>query len=504
MKILLLNPPYRVKINRKYEKFFVRAGSRWPFSEYKKINEESLYRPFPFFLAYTAGVLKRNHFEVEVIDGVTLQCQMDEFLDLVLSKTPDVVLIEVTPFSIFYDNKIMKNFKMKNKDIIGICVGPFVPFVVDVLKENQFFDYIIFGEYEIATYKIILSLINNNKCQYKGVYSIKEIINVKNFEFTPLIEPLDILGHPLREIFPSNDHSDIDAYWDGFCQFKPSAQMHTSRGCPHRCYFCLWNQVMYRNGKYRTFSTKFVVDEIEYLVKRFHVKEIYIDDDDFTVDKLRVIEICKEILKRNIKVYWSCMGNAMNLDEETIYWMSKAGCIGIKFGVESGDEKISRTIGKPIDLKWIKYIVYLLNKYNIKSHATFTFGLLNETKISMVNTLKFAQDLKTSTVQFSICTPYPFTKFYNVLLKKGYLSNTKNLNLFDGSCECVYEYPHLSSKEIKLFYSKAYKKWLLKKCLSIDWILRWIRMVVKIFLYGGIKSKQALYVTFFRVIRNWL
>ena len=55
-------------------------------------------------------------------------------------------------------------------------------------------------------------------------------------------------------------------YWDGFCQRRPAVQMHASRGCPYKCTFCLWISVIYDQGRYRTFSPKRIVDEMEEIV----------------------------------------------------------------------------------------------------------------------------------------------------------------------------------------------------------------------------------------------
>jgi radical SAM superfamily enzyme YgiQ (UPF0313 family) len=300
-------------------------------------------------------------------------------------------------------------------------------------------------------------------------------------ECTELVEPLDRFPFPLRDIFPSNDRPDINAYWDVFCQLRPAVQMQASRGCPYRCYFCLWNQVVYREGKYRTLSISRVVDEMEHIVNKYRAREIYIDDDDFTVNKKHVKGICREIQKRNLRINWSCMGNVANLDEETVYEMAAAGCIGIKFGVESASENVLKEIGKPVNLERVKNVVKWLKKYRIRSHATFTFGLLNETLDSMKKTLEFAKRLDTDSVQFSIATPYPGTKFYEILKKENMITELDWMN-YDGSCRCVVNYPQLSSETIEKFYNKTFKKWLFYKLTDINWVVRQLGFLLRTFI----------------------
>lgn len=476
MKVLLLNPPYRVKVNNKYERFFVRAGSRWPYSEYKRISEPSIYRPFPFFLAYTASLLIKNGYKVEVIDGVALQYTKEEFLEKVLSKSVDVVVIEIAPFSINEDIELAKMLKSKNSFVITIAVGPFVPLLIEYIKEKNGFDYAVNGEYEFAVLEVVEFLKIEKEVKVKGVSNLKN--EHLDSSYTGLIEPLDSLPFPSREIFPSNECSKIDEYWDVFCQLRPAVQMHTSRGCPYRCYFCLWNQVMYREGKYRTFSVKRVVDEMELIVKKFNAKEIYIDDDDFTINKNRVREICDEIMKRGLKLKWSFMGDAINLDEKLISRLSESGCIGIKFGVESANKEVLKTLGKPVNLEKVKDMVKWCKKYGIRTHATFTFGLYNETIGSLNETLEFAKKLDTDSVQFSIATPYPGTRFYNELISTNRINNFDWMN-YDGSCRCVISYPGLSSDEIENIFKSAFKKWLICKFINPFWVLRQVKFLLR-------------------------
>ena len=84
MKVLLANPPWEVN-----GKKGVRAGSRWP---HIKIPEEEDYMPFPFFLAQTASLLKKDGFELLLIDAIAEDISEDEFLRRVKKFRPDLVV----------------------------------------------------------------------------------------------------------------------------------------------------------------------------------------------------------------------------------------------------------------------------------------------------------------------------------------------------------------------------------------------------------------------------
>jgi radical SAM superfamily enzyme YgiQ (UPF0313 family) len=228
---------------------------------------------------------------------------------------------------------------------------------------------------------------------------------------------------------------------------------------------------MYKDHKYRVFQYKRVVDEMEEVKNRYQAREVYFDDDTFTANKRQVLTICNEIRRRRVNLLWSCMGDAMVVDEEMIEAMADAGCIGMKFGVESGDERILKYIHKPIDFQRIKQVALWYAQRRIKTHATFTFGLLGDTKESMRKTMELAKELDVDSVQFSIVTPFPGTEYYKEVKGRGSLLS-QDWERFDGSCSCVVKFDNLSSEEVVEFCKKASSWWLHSKIKKPKWLLR--------------------------------
>ena len=473
MKVLLANPACREKICKNEEKYFVRAGSRWPFSTVKKTTDQPEYIPFPFFLAYTAAILEKKSHEVIVDDGVAVNETKADFSDKIKSKKPDILLFETTTPTIDHDIGLTEKIKeVSPKTVICLAGAHASVFPQEILKKHKTVDYVLLGEYEMNFAKLVEFLDKKkNPGKIDGIAfrnGDKIIINKQK-----LIADLNALPFPARHLFPSNDCSNPTLYWDGFCQYKPSIQMTASRGCPFRCNFCLWNQVIYQNGKYRFFSAKRVVDEMQQAVDKYHVKEIYFDDDTFTADKKQVLNICQEIKKRKLKVFWSVMGDAMISDKEMITDMAKAGCIGIKFGVESGNKEILKNINKPINFEKVKQFVVWCSEYKIKTHATFTFGLLGETKQTMKQTLDFAKELDVDSVQFSLTTPFPGTRYFDQLKKENRLIS-QNWKDFDGSSSSVINFENITPEYLVEFCRKASGRWLLSKIKDLSWLKRQI------------------------------
>lgn len=469
MKILLANPPFRIKINDKLERYFVRAGSRWPFSTIKEKDNLPDYIPFPFYLAYTAAILEKKY-QVVVDDGVAINETENEFLDIVFRESPNIILFETSTPTINYDLQLAAKIKKKLRSLVICIAGTHATSYFTEILKNQEIDFVFLGEYEINFSKLVEAL--SGKKSIKMIDGIAYREGKKIFSNKPvLIDPLDQLPIPARHLFPNNRKPNPTLYWDGFCQYKPAIQMHASRGCPFRCNFCLWNQVMYRNSKYRVFSPQRIVDEMEQVIKDYDAKEIYFDDDTFTADKKHVLEVCKEITKRKLNIHWSVMGDAMITDQEMIDAMADAGCIGIKFGVESGNKEILKHIEKPINFDKLKKFTDWCAKRKIKTHATFTFGLSGETKETMQQTLNLAKSLDVDSVQFSITTPFPGTRYYEELKKTNLLLANKWED-FDGASNSIVKFRNLSKEEIIKFCQKASGQWLLHKLIQPKWTLR--------------------------------
>jgi len=471
MKILLANPSYKVSLDKKYEKYFIRSGSRWPHSGVKRKGTIPHYLPFPFYLAYSAALLKNNGFDVDVLDAIALDMDEEKFIEYIRKTSPEYLLFEITTPTVNYDLFLVDKLKNIFKDLKIIVTGAHPTVFPEEILKNSKVDFVLRGEYEEILLNLMNTLKNNGDLlSVKGI-AFKKGENIVKTPETPLIEPLDKLPYPLREYFPAAWKSKPTIYWDGFCQMRPAIQMHASRGCPYRCDFCLWNQVIYRSGKYRTFSTKRVVDEMEYVKNKYGAREIYFDDDDFTINKNFVIEACEEIKKRNLKIKWSCMGDAININKRVMEKMSEAGCIGIKFGVESGSERVLKYLGKPVDLKKVRQIVRWCEYYKIKTHATFSLGLYNDDKESIEETKKFIYSLNVDTIQLSISTPFPGTEFYKKAEEDGFL-RTKEWGKYDGKASEVYTHPKLEWKYVEQERKEILRNWLFYRLLSFSWIKR--------------------------------
>jgi radical SAM superfamily enzyme YgiQ (UPF0313 family) len=268
--------------------------------------------------------------------------------------------------------------------------------------------------------------------------------------YAPPPQDLDRLPWPAWDLLDMNKY--VEPITNGF-----SVTVMSTRGCSMDCAFCYLRP--FQDGvKYRMRDPKKVLDEVEELVRRYRPDEVYFDDDAINISKKHFMSLCREILDRKLPVPWSCMGIAKG-DEETVRLMAESGCRAFRFGVESGNDHVIRSIGKHlITLDEIRNFVRLCKQYGIVTHATYTIGLPGETREDVLRTIRFAIDLKTDMLQFSTAIPYPGTRLYVEAKDKGWLQ-TEDWDRYDGRGKSVLNYPQLSAEEIEELYRLAFDTW---------------------------------------------
>jgi len=164
-------------------------------------------------------------------------------------------------------------------------------------------------------------------------------------------------------------------------------------------------------------------------------------------------------------VPWRCVADARSVDRGPPAAMAAAGCIGMKFGVESADPGILKTIGKPLDLDRCRQVVGWCRELGIRTHATFCLGLPGETEETIRKSLAFMETLDADTAQVSKAVPYPGTPMHAWAEEHGYLV-AKDLTGYDGMGSSVVGYPGLSAADIDRWYTLFSRRVARKKLLK--------------------------------------
>ena len=445
-KILLANLPWQ-----KHGMTGVRAGSRWP---HIKDESEGNYFPFPFFLAYATALLRKNNIAADIIDAATQEMSEENFLSELLNIDFDLLVVETSVPSFHHDITLLQKLSSRGARIV-LC-GPHCEiYAPDFLKTHNYIDCVLFGEYEFTLLALAQALAEGRQ----DLSSVDGLIwrdsrnnIVKNKPRAPF--DINLLPWPQRDGLP------MERYWDLPGNIpRPSVQMVASRGCPFSCNFCLWPQILFGGATYRARAVKDVIDEMEFLVREKGFKSVYFDDDTFNVGKPRMLQFCNEIIRRDLhQIPWAVMAKADLMDEEILEHMKKAGLWAVKYGVESASQTLLNTCGKGLALEKALRMIKHTQALGIKTHLTFSFGLCGETKETIKQSTDLVLSLNPESVQFSIITPFPGTRLFDLLDKEGRILS-KDWSLYDGHHSCVYRPENLTPSELEEAKARAYQLW---------------------------------------------
>ena len=447
MKLFLGNPPWRDG-----ELYGVRAGSRWPhFHLVPPGRKIPSYIPFPFYLAYAAAVCEDAHHTVKLCDAIALGLSDEEFLEEITAFAPELVLLEVSTPSIYQDLETAKRIKQALPGVTLAFCGPHAAMSTPpFLAEHSDVDLVLYGEYEY-TLRELAAKIDQPEGILGLIYRAQDEVIVNPPR--PLISDLDSMPLPARHHLPMYNYCDAPAGLP-----LPSAVIWASRGCPFKCIFCVWPQLMYGGGSYRVRAPKNVVDELEILTQEYGFKSINFDDDTFNLGRERMLDFASEIQKRQLNIPWAIMARADTMDEEVLRALRAAGLYSLKYGVESGCQELVDRAGKKLDLVKVAEVVQLTKALGIKVHLTFSIGLPGETWQTVRKTIDFAKQLDPFSAQFSIVTPYPGSSYFSELEASGRLL-TRDWSKYVGSGEAVFDTEFMSAAELREAQKVALAEW---------------------------------------------
>ena len=399
MSILFSNPPWwegkesRGFLRKKRWRRGVRAGSRWPFTYLGRCTPDNArahdYIPYPFFLGYattyTADKIGKD--KVFFRDSIALSESYNSFykyLDSVHNKIEYFLIESATP-SWNHDYNLIKEIKKKYPNLKIVVAGPIS--TSDEKWDSDIVHAIIKGEYEKNIIKVLegqTGLINH------------DLLTKDEMNDAPI---------------PYYDDMIYDKYFDGnpipMNVLHPQAHIWSSRGCPFKCIFCVWPAAMTGNdptgdGKrsVRQYTPDYIDNLLTELTGRYKFKAIYFDDDTFNIGNRHTENMSALMGKFNTP--WFAMCRADTSKKETWKKMADSGCKGVKIGVESGSQVVvDKIVNKHLDLKYVSEIVSYIRSLDMSVHGTFTYGLPGETKEDMIQTKRFINSTKFSTVQES-------------------------------------------------------------------------------------------------------
>lgn len=409
----------------------------------RKVLEEVAH---PLGLGYIASVIRNEH-DVRILDALNLDYTDKQVTDEIKKFDPDVVGITATTPAIYEAYNVAKIAKTINPDITTIIGGAHATFMAqEVLEECPHIDIVVRGEGEETIQEVLHILEKNNDLSMIRGITYREDSKIIETEDRPLIKDLDTIPFPSYDLLPELESNGVKY-----------GVMMTSRGCPFKCTFC--SSSLLGQKRWRGRSAENVVEEIQFLESR-GIKEIEFLDDTFTLNSRRVGDICNKIKEERIDLSWSCSSRVNTINKEIAKKMKDVRCHTIFFGVESGTDWVLKSIGKGISLEDAERSVQITKSLNMNSICSFILGMPGENIDTINNTINFAIKLDPTFAQFSIATPYPGTKLFDMVVKEGYLL-TKDWTRYTGT-DPVMRILDISTEKLKELFTRAYLKFYLR------------------------------------------
>ncbi|NWF52492.1 MAG: radical SAM protein [Nitrospirae bacterium] len=374
---------------------------------YPNFLEDRLYgddvRAIPIGLYYIAALLKENKYDVEIINWHDIHKTPNKIEETLRLKRPDIIGFSIVNANRWGGIDISRVAKQVIPGVKIVFGGIGTTFLWEhFLRNFKEIDFAVIGEGEYTFLSIV-------RCIEKG--DIEGIKNIKGIAFR---NKGKILKTEKAEVIHDLDSLPMPSKYFNF------QHISSSRGCPSNCTFC--GSPQFWGRKVRFHSPDYFVEQLERLYRR-GINFFYFSDDTFTLRKDRVVEICRRIIEKNLGITWFSISRVNFIDEEMLYWMRKAGCIQISYGVESGSEKIRRVLNKNIRRDDIKKAFYFTSRYGILPRAYFIYGSPGESHKTIQETIDLIHEIKPLSTIFYILDIFPGTALYEDFKRRTKLNN---------------------------------------------------------------------------------
>lgn len=436
----------------------------------------------PLGLANIGAILETNGYHVSIIDalaeGINTIKKTKKYTRVGLSPQslteklnyfkPDIVGVS-TMFTAFSSDShdIAKIVKEYNSNTLVVFGGAHASILYKNVLTDKNVDIVVIGEGENTIIEIVKNFENNISLQNIKGTAIRDNNKIIINPPRPPITNLDSLPLPARHLLPMDLYlKDCQENKGSYIMRTPYTTVVTSRGCPNNCIYCavptIWGRC------WRPFSVSRIVNEIEFLVKRYGFKEIHFLDDNISVSRDRLEQICDGIIQKKLDIKWTCPNGIAiwTLDKPLLKKMKKSGCYRLTFGIESGSPHTQKFIRKNLNLKKAKKIIKLANSLGFWTFSTYIIGFPYETKKAIETTFNYAIKSLSDFVVFILLMPFPETDVTKILEKEGLLKNTdiNNLNIgktFSGYVGLGNKY--LSIDDIRSLRNTAQKQLMISR-----------------------------------------
>jgi len=427
----------------------------------------------PFWTALTAGYLRKNGFNIDILDANAENLDFEETVARIKIANATYVAIICysqqanvsTPIMVAVEqlSRMIKDQQPQQPLILTGWHPSALP--ERTLQENAC-DYIAQGE----GFKTLLGLLQGEaKRDVPGLWW-RENGRVFN---NGRAENIQNLSEELSDV--AWDMLPMDKYrafsWmclRDFSERSRFASIFTSLGCPYKCSFCAIHAT-YGENRIRYWSPAWVLQQIDTLVTDYGVKHINIHDELFIFNPKHYLPIAQGIIERGYQLNVNAFARVDILDRmsvENLSLLKKAGFNWFKLGIETGNSEIRKKVGKDsYGIDTVKRAVKKAYDAGIDFCANFMFGLPGDDYQTMQSTLNLALELNCAFPSFFCTMAIPGSDLYMEALAK----NVPLPDTWLGYASQGYDFlplptEHLSAAQVLEFRDYAFDTYFKNPC----------------------------------------
>ena len=370
----------------------------------------------PLALVMLGGVLQKAGYQPHLLDMRVVDYRVDpsDFICVGISA--------LTGGQTKYGLEFARYVRQRAPEIPIIWGGVHASLLPEQTLENEYVDVVVRGEGEITIVEVVQRL--EAKESLDGVEGVSYISNGE-IKHNADRQFMDINSIAIDLPYELLDLEKYPSFRQGVFPFQ------SDRGCPHRCGFCY--NIAFNKRSCRMKDSQRVLDEIEYLAKRFKIKFLKFDygDDNFFASRKRAEEIAEGLLHRNIKLKWVSFCRCdyfKNFDLPFLKLLEDSGCMTLFLGGESGSQRILDFIKKDITVDdTIMATEKMAQVGGIQQVTSFMSGFPSETTEELRQTFDLIDRLSEINPNFRCpaitnFTCYPGIPLHDLVVKEyGYV-----------------------------------------------------------------------------------
>lgn len=430
-----------------------------PYAWYARgVNESTIYPPVG--LSYVAAIAERCGIQCAIIDAAVLKLPIESCITKIKSFSPDCIGITSNIVTAQAAINTGKEIRTRFPEIPLVFGGPYATAYPEYILQQTKGYLVVRGEAEetikeLLTERTPLSSILGISYSYKNTY-----IHTNQ---RPLIKDINIIPFPAYHLLPPL------SLYKSRNRRTPMGVILSSRGCPYQCIYCNANIF---GKQFRPRSVENVLEEIHLLINKYHIQQLDILDDNFTLLENRAEAIFDGIItrKHNILINLQNGVRADRLTTRLIKKMKQAGVYKATIGVETADLGIQKTIKKSLSLPKVIWAIKQFRKEGIITACTFIFGLPGETKKTIERTITFAIRANPHIANFSALVPLPQTAVYQMIQKDGAFLQPIEYGLPTGfiTDKLYFTLGSVNQQLVSFAMSKAFKQFYFRPVKFVD------------------------------------